>query len=534
MHQALPAVGHEIGLRRAPRVQRARSTPPPGAGRRRRRTPRSPRSRRCRRGSERPRRSSPTPSPRRAAAGRRRRRRAPARPARRHEHPEGEEVAVAAPAGDVDDLGRPGRSPSSASPAPAAPRKPGRAGSHARRTGRSRPRRRVARPAPASPRSWPSHRGAGGASAEPERAAGGPLAVTGVEEREMRPLPRVGAGIVLADEVGGDRQALEVVRRPSECCRSPAARTPRATNGVRTPRARARPGLSQPQSRPLVPRVPHDIQADSRTCRARPSPRSTRRRPSSAGTVARHGCPQRRPTAPASLGVPVGVKGPVPRQVGLDRSTLAASGFEGKVGQTLVVPRRGGPSVIAVGIGDPAELTPAGAARRRRRVRPGGGQARPPRDDARRRRGRRRGRPAQAVVEGVLLARYRYARAQEGANGAGLAELVARHPGRPGGGGRARRRAWACPCGRRRSSPATSPTRRLVTSRRAGWPTSPSRSPRSSGLDVEVFDEDALAALGCGGLLGVNAGSAEPPRMIKLTYRPRGGRSATWRWSARA
>jgi leucyl aminopeptidase len=42
------------------------------------------------------------------------------------------------------------------------------------------------------------------------------------------------------------------------------------------------------------------------------------------------------------------------------------------------------------------------------------------------------------------------------------------------------------------------------------------------GLEAEVFDEDALLELGCGGLLGVNAGSAEPPRMIKLTYRPKG------------
>ena len=56
----------------------------------------------------------------------------------------------------------------------------------------------------------------------------------------------------------------------------------------------------------------------------------------------------------------------------------------------------------------------------------------------------------------------------------------------------------------------------------------------SAGLDVEVFDDDALAALGCGGLLGVNAGSTEPPRMIKLTYRPGQARAATWRWSARA
>jgi leucyl aminopeptidase len=37
---------------------------------------------------------------------------------------------------------------------------------------------------------------------------------------------------------------------------------------------------------------------------------------------------------------------------------------------------------------------------------------------------------------------------------------------------------------------------------------------------VEVFDEQALAEMGCGGLLGVNAGSAKPPRLIKLTYQP--------------
>ncbi len=46
------------------------------------------------------------------------------------------------------------------------------------------------------------------------------------------------------------------------------------------------------------------------------------------------------------------------------------------------------------------------------------------------------------------------------------------------------------------------------------------------GLAVEVFDTDALQVLGCGGLLGVNAGSVEPPRMIKLTYAPRNPRAS--------
>ncbi|MBA3906523.1 MAG: leucyl aminopeptidase, partial [Pseudonocardiales bacterium] len=40
------------------------------------------------------------------------------------------------------------------------------------------------------------------------------------------------------------------------------------------------------------------------------------------------------------------------------------------------------------------------------------------------------------------------------------------------------------------------------------------------GLQVEVFDRDALLELGCGGLLAVNGGSTEPPRMVKLTYQP--------------
>ena len=44
----------------------------------------------------------------------------------------------------------------------------------------------------------------------------------------------------------------------------------------------------------------------------------------------------------------------------------------------------------------------------------------------------------------------------------------------------------------------------------------------SRGLTIEVFGEDELREMGCGGILGVNAGSVEPPRMIKMTYRPDG------------
>jgi leucyl aminopeptidase len=45
-----------------------------------------------------------------------------------------------------------------------------------------------------------------------------------------------------------------------------------------------------------------------------------------------------------------------------------------------------------------------------------------------------------------------------------------------------------------------------------------------SGLDVTVYNRDQLKAMGCGGMVGVNAGSVEPPRMVKLVYKPAGAK----------
>ena len=46
-------------------------------------------------------------------------------------------------------------------------------------------------------------------------------------------------------------------------------------------------------------------------------------------------------------------------------------------------------------------------------------------------------------------------------------------------------------------------------------------SAHETGLGVEVFTKDQLTAMGCGGMVGVNNGSVEPPRMVRLTYAPR-------------
>ncbi|MFI7588507.1 leucyl aminopeptidase family protein [Spongisporangium articulatum] len=48
------------------------------------------------------------------------------------------------------------------------------------------------------------------------------------------------------------------------------------------------------------------------------------------------------------------------------------------------------------------------------------------------------------------------------------------------------------------------------------------RLAEKAGLDVEVWDEKRLAAEGFGGVLAVGAGSATPPRFVRIDYRPRG------------
>lgn len=43
-------------------------------------------------------------------------------------------------------------------------------------------------------------------------------------------------------------------------------------------------------------------------------------------------------------------------------------------------------------------------------------------------------------------------------------------------------------------------------------------------LSLEVMDEKALAEAGCGAIMGVGQGSANPPRMVTISYRPKGAK----------
>src|SRR5205085_6640226 len=52
------------------------------------------------------------------------------------------------------------------------------------------------------------------------------------------------------------------------------------------------------------------------------------------------------------------------------------------------------------------------------------------------------------------------------------------------------------------------------------------RMAEANGIECEVLDEEAIRAAGMNSLLSVSAGSANPPRVVVLTYRGAGKESA--------
>jgi len=226
------------------------------------------------------------------------------------------------------------------------------------------------------------------------------------------------------------------------------------------------------------------------------------------------------PPGTEALGVPVAAGGDVPPIIGVDRARLLESGFSGALGQTLVLPHEDRPVVVAVGIGEPGSIDAAGlrdaAAAFARAAARDGVLATTLTDVA----GVDAAEAGQAVVEGVLLARYRYRAFVDRPGEAPLTSLTLVATGGRGrsvrsGAERGRVVADAVQVARDlANTPATHLTATRMAEVARGLGT-------EAGLKVEVFDNAALVELGCGGLLGVNQGSDEPARMIKLTYAPR-------------
>jgi leucyl aminopeptidase len=222
------------------------------------------------------------------------------------------------------------------------------------------------------------------------------------------------------------------------------------------------------------------------------------------------------PGMATAIGWPVTPHGDLPSGLGLGWGDLERVGFSASAGESFAVVRSDAPTIVLVGVGDrgtgPAELRDAAAALARTAAKhehlafdlgPVGGDAA----------------SAQAVVEGVLLARYRYdvLKAKPTVTSVASLTLVGGDSAEVEKGikiGTAMARAQMMARDLANDPPAV-----LTATRMADIASN--LGPRH-GLEVEVFDEDALIEMGCGGLLGVNAGSAEPPRMIKMTYRPSG------------
>jgi leucyl aminopeptidase len=222
-----------------------------------------------------------------------------------------------------------------------------------------------------------------------------------------------------------------------------------------------------------------------------------------------------------AVAVPVGADRDVPKEVGYDRAVLARSGFTGQVGQALPLPTPDGAARVAVGVG-PADRLDTATLRRAAAA-----FARAVPDDTRL--GARlpdlpqvpAGTAAAAVVEGILLARYRFDRSSRPRAGAAVTEIVLctspdRQEDAQAGARRGLVVATAALLGR---DLANCPAAELTAARMAE---AAIEVAARSGLRIEVFDRDALVALGCGGLLGVNKGSVEPPRMVRLRYDPPG------------
>ncbi len=225
------------------------------------------------------------------------------------------------------------------------------------------------------------------------------------------------------------------------------------------------------------------------------------------------------PREVAALAVPVTTDGPVPRVLGTTRALLATLGFTGELGQALVLPGTNGTLHVATGLGTRAAVSAAAlrvaaasAARALKHPRtlalslPDGAGLDPTE-------------AGQAVAEGITLAIYRYSVLKTEPDGDRLEAVTVVADGSRAGAVRAgvERGAAVAAAVTLARDLANSPPAYLTARQLADVAVSVAAR---TGLAVDVHDEHDLAELGCGGLLGVNQGSVEPPRLVSLTYDP--------------
>lgn len=222
-----------------------------------------------------------------------------------------------------------------------------------------------------------------------------------------------------------------------------------------------------------------------------------------------------------ALAIPVTTDGDVPEVLGVGLDALEKAGFTPTVGKAIAFPANEAPVLVAVGVGAAAELgatelrTAAAAfaaavpndARLATRV-PSSATL-------------TAGAAAAAIVEGIVLSRYQYSlrSAPHGPVAVHSIVLVAPEGARDevaAGAATGVATARAASIGR---DLAACPAAMLTATRMGELAQSIAAD---AGLQVEVFDKAAIVEMGLGGILGVNKGSVEPPRMIVLRYVPAG------------
>lgn len=213
----------------------------------------------------------------------------------------------------------------------------------------------------------------------------------------------------------------------------------------------------------------------------------------------------------------------------LDAARAAQRGFTGKVGQAMVVVGAQAPAVVFVGLGkvDAVSgsagtgvdvLRRAGAALVRAGGKSGAAVFVLPAAvaDAV---GARRG-AVQGVVEGAVMGAYRFVSHKSDDESAGIERFVVAGSGLEAGElAEGTRRGVAV-------ADAVCLARDLVNEPPSSL--TPTRFAQAAidhaqdrpGVSVEIWDEQRIADERLGGLLGVARGSAEPPRLMKVSYEP--------------
>ena len=224
-----------------------------------------------------------------------------------------------------------------------------------------------------------------------------------------------------------------------------------------------------------------------------------------------------------AIGVPVGTDGPVSPKIGLNRKQLAERGFDGRVGQTLVLHGLGGASVVvAIGVGAGNSLTPNDARKAAAAFARAAGKVESLSTTLANLGRGSKSNIAQAVVEGIQLATHRYNALKSDKNFASpLREVVlvataanATAISRGVKDGAVIANAVCTARDFANMPPAYLTARHFAEKAQ--------EIAAQTGLDITVYNKEELIQMGCGGIIGVNQGSIEPPRMVKLSYSPKG------------